>query len=180
MRGLKVIRAVVTQKSRLIGHTAAEMDFRDTYKAAIVAVQKGGRNTSEALSTVKFNAGDVLVLQTTEESPLLIRPPEDFYKKDTTGTERPSRTSSFVSLVSRHFSSQNSFGPPRDADDSAPPPSEKDVGDEMEAGFFIGDREVDPDSEPSGELAPDPMVRAFLRCSLSLTFPCLLTDESPP
>jgi len=92
-RGLKVIRAVVTKGSRLVGKTAAETDFRETYKSAIVAVQQGGKNISQSLSSVKFAVGDVLVLQASDESPLLVRPPEGFYKRDSVMSERPSRSS---------------------------------------------------------------------------------------
>lgn len=79
-RGLRVIRAVITKTSTLIGKNAAEVDFRTTYKAAIVAVQKGGRNVT--LSGVVFGSGDVLVLQASDESPLLKPPPTDFYKRE--------------------------------------------------------------------------------------------------
>ena len=74
-RGLKVIRARVTKHSRLVGHTAAELQFRETYKAAIVAVQQGGRNAVKPLSSLKFGVDDILVLQVSDDSPLLSPPP---------------------------------------------------------------------------------------------------------
>ena len=37
-RGLRVIRAVIPKTSNLVGKRAAEIDFRATYKAAIVAL----------------------------------------------------------------------------------------------------------------------------------------------
>jgi hypothetical protein len=79
-RGLRVLRAAVTKNSELIGHTATEINFRDKYKAAIIAVQQDGTCSTEKLSQVHFKSGDVLVLQASDESPLLIRPPLDFYK----------------------------------------------------------------------------------------------------
>ena len=95
-RGLRVIRAVVTTSSRLIGSTAANVNFRDTYKSAIVAVQRSGKNT---FTSVTFEAGDVLILQAGDDSPLLQRPPaDDFYEK----LENPgslSRKSSIANLV---------------------------------------------------------------------------------
>ena len=111
MRGLKVIRAVVTKGSRLVGQTAAQVDFRERYKSAIVAVQQGGKNTTQALSLVKFTVGDILVLQASDESPLLVRPPEDFYKKDKrdSASSDHRRSSSLVSLVTRRFGSQNNL-----------------------------------------------------------------------
>lgn len=69
--GLKVLRATVTKSSRLIGRTAVDVQFSKNYKAAIVAVQKGGKNVTQPLSTLTFDAGDVLVLQVSEDCPLL-------------------------------------------------------------------------------------------------------------
>ena len=81
-RGLKVIRAAVTKQSSLIGKSASEANFRSKYKAAIVAVQKSGKNvpTGSQLGNVSFEAGDHLVLQAADDSLLLVRPPSDFYK----------------------------------------------------------------------------------------------------
>ena len=77
--GLRVIRAVVTATSRLNGNTMNHVDFRDRYKAAVVAIQKGGRNVP--LHGVVFGSGDVLVLKANDDSPLLKKPPADFYKR---------------------------------------------------------------------------------------------------
>lgn len=165
MRGLKVIRAVVTKGSRLVGHTVAEVEFRETYKSAIVAVQQGGRNTSQALSTVKFTVGDVLVLQASEESPLLVQPPDDFYKKDkrNSGTSgRHSRSSSFVNLVTRRFGSHNNLA---DAEDVEA------IENGVDAGFFIEDG-GEPDSESSDGVDPERQVsfpRKTVRRSTSLS-----------
>jgi len=79
-RGLRVIRARVLN-GRLVGTTAADIDFRKTYKAAIVAIQRSGKTVTESLSTVTFARGDVLVLQASDTSPLLQTPPDDFYDK---------------------------------------------------------------------------------------------------
>jgi hypothetical protein len=69
--GLKVIRARVTRNSRLVGQTAVDVQFRENYKAAIVAVQQNGKNATQPLSTLTFGAGDVLVLQVSDDCPLL-------------------------------------------------------------------------------------------------------------
>ena len=79
-RGLRVLRAVVTKNSDLIGHTATEINFREKYKAAIIAIQQDSKCSVEKMSQVKFKSGDVLVLQASDESPLLVVPPLDFYK----------------------------------------------------------------------------------------------------
>jgi len=162
MRGLKVIRAVVTKGSRLVGQTAAEVEFRDTYKSAIVAVQQGGKNVSHSLSSVKFTVGDVLVLQASDESPLLLRPPTDFYKKDKrdSGTSgRHSRSSSLVNLVTRRFGSQNNFADSKETDDSALESTINvpAVDDGMDSGFFIGE-DAEMDSESSDGRDPEQQV----------------------
>ena len=69
--GLKVLRARVTRNSRLVGQTAVDVQFRENYKAAIVAVQQDGKNATQPLSTLTFGAGDVLVLQVSDDCPLL-------------------------------------------------------------------------------------------------------------
>ena len=107
-RGLRVIRAVVTKTSSLIGKRVSEVDFRKTFKAAIIAIQKGGRNVS--VSSVVFGSGDIIVLQTDEDSPLLKVPSPDFYKrltdanKDIGTGSRSSSVASFVNLVTKTLS----------------------------------------------------------------------------
>jgi di/tricarboxylate transporter len=98
-RGLKVVRARVVKGSRLVGKTAVAGEFRERYKAAIVAVRKDQKNISTQLQTVSFDVDDVLVLQASNDSPLLFRPPHDFYKKLSKANETPSRSSSVQNLV---------------------------------------------------------------------------------
>lgn len=84
-RGQRVLRAQVCHGSRLAGQTPAELNFRDKYMAAIVAVQRDGKGVtseSSSLADVRFNEGDVVVLQVSDESPLLQAPPSDFYDGD--------------------------------------------------------------------------------------------------
>lgn len=153
-RGLRVIRAVVTKLSNLIGKTAAEVDFRNTYKAAIVSVQKGGRNV--ALSGAVFGSGDVLVLQASKDSPLLKVTPQDFYKpqKDAGTASRSNSVVSFVnmamkktkSLVSIENANKNAFETKDEADhpevEEGKANDEADIAKPSEADdddFFIGD-----------------------------------------
>jgi hypothetical protein len=99
-RGLKVIRAKVTKHSRLVGHTAAEVQFRETYKAAIVAVQQGGRNVVKPLSSLKFRVDDTLVLQVSDDCPLLSPPPATMQ----------SNSKSLMTSMSAKFNSSDQFG----------------------------------------------------------------------
>ena len=96
-RGLQIVRAVVRSGGRLVGKTALDVAFYDTYKAAIVAVQKAadGKTLTESLSTVTFDVGDTLVLQVASESPLLETPPSDDGHSD--GVDEKKRLSFFRS-----------------------------------------------------------------------------------
>jgi len=177
-RGLRVIRATVTKYSRLIGRSANEVDFRETYKAAIVAIQgnqankKGtdsGDDNGKNLSNVQFSVGDVLILQASDDSPLLKRPPQGFYKKQAEqktkleGSRIPS-VSSFVNLMKRRpsFSSQASlssvdtnptFSPPKKTGITVPADStlntvEKDI--EMQ-----GEQNISTESDDDDFYIPD-------------------------
>jgi uncharacterized protein with PhoU and TrkA domain len=90
-RGLQVLRARV-RDGCLVGKTLGDIpDFRETYKAAIVAIQKAdGRVYTQSLSMVIFDVGDVLVLQVKEDSPLRESPPEDFYTSKDSSNKRSS------------------------------------------------------------------------------------------
>lgn len=79
-RGARMIRARVTEFSNLVRKAAEDVNFRSTYGAAIVAVLSRGKNMSSPRSVV-FEAGDTLILQAQEDSPLLAEVPVDFYKK---------------------------------------------------------------------------------------------------
>ena len=78
-KGLQVIRSIVPKTSSLIGKSANDVDFRLTYQAGIVAIQQGGKNVP--IAGVVFGPGDVLVLQVTNDSPLMKVPPADYYTR---------------------------------------------------------------------------------------------------
>lgn len=56
-RGLSVIRAVVTDNSSLLEKTLDDINFRATYKAAIIAVQKKDKTQVETLADIRFGSG---------------------------------------------------------------------------------------------------------------------------
>lgn len=85
LRGISVIRAVVTHQSRLCGKTLEDANFREMYDAAVIAVQKKDSSNVDELKKVCFAPGDLLVLQAKDDSLLLVRPPSDFYKSETKG-----------------------------------------------------------------------------------------------
>ncbi|KAI2503098.1 divalent anion Na symporter [Fragilaria crotonensis] len=100
--GTHVVRAVVTKGSTFIGKQPGSVDFRDAYKATIVAYQKEGKNAS---LDSDMEADDVLVLQVLADSPLLLRPPQGFYKAMKRG------------FLSRLFGSASTTSLPHDSGD---------------------------------------------------------------
>jgi uncharacterized protein with PhoU and TrkA domain len=120
--GVRVIRAVVTPASTLNGKTSGDVDFKNRYRAAVVAIQKGGRNVP--LSGFEFGSGDVLILQTSNDSPLLKEPPPNFYKRNAAdgGTggsmSRNNSMSSFVQKITKTFSSASLDIPQSNAETS--------------------------------------------------------------
>ena len=152
-RGLNVLRAAVTSNSFLIGKTATEAAFRNRYKAALVAIQKDGKNTASFLSETKFESGDVLVLQTEDDSPLLVRPPSGFYKRQ---EEDKAKFSSIVSNLAKRFSRSDLL-----SEDASPPSEigEREFGSKKandrspeEDGYFIAslhDSEMDLEAQGS-------------------------------
>ncbi len=108
-RGIRVIRAIVPKKSSLVGVTALDINFREQYKCAIIAVQRDGKSPSEKLSQIRFAVGDILVLQASDDSPLLIEPPKDFYrKKGNKGMNTSKSNSSLSRFVRKRFGSFSS------------------------------------------------------------------------
>lgn len=74
---------MVTDQSRLCDKTLEDVNFRETYKAAVIAVQKKDKSEVDNLAEVCFVPGDIIVLQADDTSPLLVRPPQDFYSTET-------------------------------------------------------------------------------------------------
>lgn len=117
-RGLRVVRARVLN-GRLVGATAAQINFRETYKAAIVAVQRGGETvgSESSLSTFCFAEDDVIVLQASDDSPLLESPPAKFYDNPAKETkENAGLTSKFFGRGKR--SSSGGTGSPEAANEN--------------------------------------------------------------
>ena len=79
-RGSTVIRAKVTAQSSLLGFTVADSGFNEKFKARIIALQQSSKQVKN-ISDAIFASGDLLVLQVSDDSPLLRRPPVDFYQK---------------------------------------------------------------------------------------------------
>ncbi len=59
---VNIMEAVVGSNSSLVGHTPKEMDFRNRYDAAIVAIHRNGEKLSGKLGNSKLHQGDLLLL----------------------------------------------------------------------------------------------------------------------
>lgn len=59
---IEVIEAVVGANSSLVGQTAKEIDFRERYNAAIVAIHRNGERISGKIGKIRLRQGDLLLL----------------------------------------------------------------------------------------------------------------------
>lgn len=59
---VNVIEAVVGSNSSLVGRTPKEMNFRNRYDAAIVAIHRNGERLSGKIGNIKLHQGDLLLL----------------------------------------------------------------------------------------------------------------------
>ena len=57
------IEGVVTSDSALVGQTPAHIDLRGRYQVTLLAISRSGQRITQRLRTVRFQAGDVVVLQ---------------------------------------------------------------------------------------------------------------------
>jgi di/tricarboxylate transporter len=60
--GHTFFEAVVGGASQLAGRTLRELEFRNRYQAAVVAIHRAGERINEKLGTVKLREGDTLLL----------------------------------------------------------------------------------------------------------------------
>ena len=155
-RGLSVIRTIVTEQSRLCGKRLSEVQFRETYKAAIVAVQKFDKSKVVDLTEMLFAPGDVLVLQANDDSPLLVRPPPGFYSQSENKVGYNPKV--FFKAVANKFSSGDLKGK-NDEDVGFDQSIVKGPGSLMDTNFLQSNSQLSYDVEiaPNGDFfIPDP------------------------
>jgi len=63
---LRLVQALVAPGSELIGLTLKELDFRNRYKALVLAIQRRGETIQEKLNSVQLGLGDALLIQAHE------------------------------------------------------------------------------------------------------------------
>ncbi len=57
-----LFEAVLGPASPMVGRTAAEVDFRGRYQAAVVAIHRSGERVADKIGTVRLRPGDTLLL----------------------------------------------------------------------------------------------------------------------
>jgi di/tricarboxylate transporter len=75
---LALVETIIAPRSRLIGRTLAELNFRRRYNAIVLAVQRRGRTFATKLNEVRLRFGDALLLQAPKEDILKLRGDENF------------------------------------------------------------------------------------------------------
>ncbi len=60
---LRLVQALVSPGSELIGKTLKDLDFRNRYKALVLAIQRRGETIRDKLNSVELGLGDALLLQ---------------------------------------------------------------------------------------------------------------------
>ena len=79
---LRLVQALVAPGSRLAGHTLKDLDFRNRYKALVLAIQRRGETIRDKLNTVRLGLGDALLIQAPEEQIRRLRGDESFIVLD--------------------------------------------------------------------------------------------------
>ena len=79
---LRLVQAVVAPGSRLEGRTLKETDFRNRYKALVLALQRRGETINDKLSSVRLGLGDSLLIQAHEEQIRALRRDDDLIVLD--------------------------------------------------------------------------------------------------
>ena len=79
---LRLVQALVAPGSELIGHNLKEVDFRNRYKALVLAIQRRGETIRDKLNSVKLGLGDALLIQAHEAQIRELRNDEHFIVLD--------------------------------------------------------------------------------------------------
>ncbi|MFH1279208.1 MAG: SLC13 family permease [Candidatus Eisenbacteria bacterium] len=79
---MRLVQALVAPGSTLIGHDLKELDFRNRYKALVLAIQRRGEPIRDKLNSVELGLGDALLIQAHEEQIKALRRDGDFIVLD--------------------------------------------------------------------------------------------------
>ncbi|MCP5117443.1 MAG: SLC13 family permease, partial [bacterium] len=64
---MRLVQALVAPESDVVGHTLKELDFRNRYKALVLAIQRRGESIQDKLNSVQLGLGDALLIQAHED-----------------------------------------------------------------------------------------------------------------
>jgi di/tricarboxylate transporter len=78
----RLVQALVAPRSRLIGRTLKDVDFRNRYQALVLAVQHHGAAVRDQLKTVRLDLGDALLIQAEDAQIARLRADESFIVLD--------------------------------------------------------------------------------------------------
>ena len=85
----KMIEAVVSGVSPLVGQSVRESHFRSVYNAAILAVHRGGKHIKGKIGNIRLEPGDTLLLESAGEFLGTWRNSPDFYLVSEIDDSRP-------------------------------------------------------------------------------------------
>jgi di/tricarboxylate transporter len=77
-RDLMLVEALVAPRSRLMGRTLGEIDFRRRYNTIVLAIQRRSHTLNEKLNQVRLRFGDALLLQAPKEEIARLRRDDNF------------------------------------------------------------------------------------------------------
>ncbi len=81
-RDLRLVQALVAPGSELVGHTLKELDFRNRFKALVLAMQRRGETIHDRMASVVLSVGDVMLIQAHESEIRSLRRDRDFIVLD--------------------------------------------------------------------------------------------------
>jgi di/tricarboxylate transporter len=79
---LRLVQALVAPGSDVAGRNLKELDFRNRYRALVLAIQRRGETIQEKLNTVKLGLGDALLIQAHEADIQALRADSNFIVLD--------------------------------------------------------------------------------------------------
>jgi di/tricarboxylate transporter len=79
---LRLVQALVAPGSDLIGNTLKDLDFRNRYKALVLAIQRRGEPVREKLNSITLRLGDALLIQAHEQQIRAMREDSNFIVLD--------------------------------------------------------------------------------------------------
>ena len=97
--GRRLIEAVVSHSSPLVGRSIRDASFRTVYDAAVIAVHRNGERVAGKIGDIVLRPGDTLLLQTAPGFLRVHRNSPDFYLvSELPGTENPRYDRAWVAL----------------------------------------------------------------------------------